>query len=259
MPAEVSSTVDTVVCSNAAALIADAAYRFTAIAAAATRSGRQFSVALSGGRTPAALYRVLAAQPFKSAIDWTATHLFFGDERCVPPESPFSNFAMAKQALIDPIGLPPANVHRIRAEQVDPANAAEEYALELGRFFGDASAPRFDLILLGMGPDGHTASLFPRRPALEENHKWVVSTEPGLEPYVPRITLTLPVLNSAANVLFLVTGEDKASTVARVLTGAPAPADLPSQSVHPVDGTLTWLVDRAAAAGIAADADAVRP
>src|SRR5207248_3321496 len=145
--------------------------------------------------------------------------------------SEFSNYRMALETLIEPLQLPAGNVHRIPAEQPDNATAALSYEEELRRFFAASELPRFDLVLLGMGPDGHCASLFPHKPALADTARWVVATEPGLEPFVPRITMTLPVLNNAANVMFLVVGADKAETVTRVLTGPKRPDDLPSQSV----------------------------
>jgi 6-phosphogluconolactonase len=245
-----SSSRDIMVCSSVNALSLDAANRFTALSSAATRRGKPFTVALAGGHTPAQLYRLLGSTPFKEAIDWEQVHLFFGDERCVPVDSPFSNFRMARETLIDPVAVPSANVHRIRAEQTDPETAAAEYAAELVAFFSDAPFPSFDLILLGMGADGHCASLFPNKAALSETERWVVQSEPGLEPFVPRVTLTLPVLNNAANVLFLVAGADKSAAAARVLTGPPMPDNLPSQSVRPLHGALTWLLDRSAASGL---------
>jgi 6-phosphogluconolactonase len=246
--ANVSSTsADIVICSDAQALALDAAHRFTALAAARSRAGQPFTVALAGGNTPALLYRLLAAPPFVGAIDWNSTHLFFGDDRCVPTDSQFSNYRMAHGTLIGPIGLPDANVHRIHGEEANIEAAARAYEAEIMSFFASESQPRFDLVLLGMGSDGHCASLFPGTRALAETSRAVIVSEPGLEPFVPRITLTFPALNNAANVLFTVAGPDKADSATRVLTGPPAPETLPAQSVRPTDGTLTWLLDRAAA------------
>ena len=250
-----STNPDIVVCSDARAISLDAAYRFTALNAAAAAAGKPFTVALAGGNTPALLYRLLASEPFRGAIHWSNTHLFFGDERAVPIDSRFSNYRMAKETLIDRIDIPASNVHRIHGEQPDTELAASAFERELASIFPNAQVPRIDLILLGMGSDGHTASLFPNMPSLTENSRWAVRSEPGLDPFVPRITLTLPVLNNAANVLFLVAGADKAEMVSRVLTGPPDPQALPSQSVRPTNGSLTWLLDRAAAARLALNSE----
>ena len=228
--------IDIVVCSDPHAIAVDAAYRFTALSAAAARIGKPFTVALAGGHTPKELYRLLASSRFRDGVDWANTHLFFGDERCVPVDSPFSNYGMVYESLIHPLGLPSGNLHRIPAEQSDAERTATDYATEIAAFFAGEALPRFDLILLGMGSDGHCASIFPGTAALHEKSRWVVRNEPGLEPFVPRITLTLPIINNAANILFLVAGHDKAETAARVLAGAPDP--LPSQSVRPSNGFL---------------------
>jgi len=247
MPDTPAISADIIVCADPNAIAIDAAHRFVALNAAAVRAGRTFSIALAGGRTPEALYKLLASPRFRDAVDWNNTHLFFGDERCVPIDSPFCNYSMAHRSLIGPLGLPSANVHRIKAEQPDADQAAAEYNMEIAGFFGGAALPAFDLVLLGMGNDGHCASLFPGTGALKERERWVVRNEPGLEPFVPRITLTFPAIDSAANILFLVAGQDKAETAAKVLAGPLAPDELPSQSVQPANGTLTWLLDRAAA------------
>jgi 6-phosphogluconolactonase len=243
----VAATADIIVCKNPDSLALDAAYRFAALSAAATRTGRLFRVALAGGNTPAKLYRLLASAQFRDSIDWNSTHLFFGDERCVPIDSQFCNYKMAAETLISPLRLPEANIHRIQAEQPDPEQAALQYENSLAQHFGESTLPRFDLILLGMGSDGHTASLFPKTTALAENSRWVVRNEPGLEPFVPRVTLTFPVINNAANVLFLIAGKDKAAITVKVLTGPLIPQELPSQSVQLANGILTWLFDRDAA------------
>lgn len=231
------------------ALSRDAAHRFVFLANQKRQTGERFNVALSGGSTPEMLYRLLAALPFRDDIDWTQVHLFFGDERAVPPDHADSNYRMAETALFAPLALPSANIHRMPADLPDLDTAARQYEAELRTHFAlsaPEALPRFDLILLGMGPDGHTASLFPGKPALQEQARLVVGTEPGLKPFVPRLTLTFPVLDAAANVLFLVAGADKATTLHRVLYGPADPENLPSQSVVPKDGTLVWLVDQAA-------------
>jgi 6-phosphogluconolactonase len=249
MQAELAARRELALFENRKALSRDAAYRFVALAAQSAQAGRPFTVALSGGSTPEMLYRLLAAPPFRDSISWPNVHLFFGDERCVPPDAPESNYRMAHEALIAPVSLPPENVHRMPGENADPEAGAQQYAAELRQFFNlaEGERPRFDLVLLGMGPDGHCASLFPHKPALQERQRLVVASEPGLKPFVPRLTLTLPVLNNAAHVLFLVAGADKAETLARVLEGPTDFDALPSQSVAPTNGTLTWLLDRDAA------------
>jgi 6-phosphogluconolactonase len=227
----------------------EAAQRFVALTGQSVASGQPLTVALAGGSTPAGLYRLLATPHYRDQIRWEHVHLFFGDERCVPPDGKDSNFQMVHADLLSRMPDPIRNVHRMPADLPDHDLAAQQYAEELHRFFKiePGQRPRFDLILLGMGPDGHTASLFPHKPALREQQRLVVATEPGLAPFVPRLTLTYPVLNNAANVLFLVEHEDKAATVARVLEGPTDPEGLPSQSVQPTCGTLTWFLDRAAA------------
>jgi len=174
-------------------------------------------------------------------------HVFWGDERCVPPEHPESNYRLAREALLDHVPLPLANIHRIHTER-EPAQAAADYERTLRRFFGPGNAPRFDLVLLGLGTDGHTASLFPGTPAVQEHERWVVAH------YVPslaawRVTLTPAVLNAADQVTFLVAGAEKAGVLDRVLNGPCQPDVLPAQVVRPAGGSLLWLVDAAAQSG----------
>ena len=231
------------------ALSRDAAERFVFLASRKIRSGGLFHVALSGGSTPEMLYGLLAESPFRDDVDWGKVHFFFGDERAVPPDHADSNYRMANTTLFAPLTVPAANIHRMPAEEPDLDAAAQAYEAELRTHLAVSTAdaiPRFDLILLGMGPDGHTASLFPHKPALQEKTRLVVASEPGLKPFVPRLTLTLPVLDAAANVLFLVAGADKAATLHKVLRGPADPENLPSQSVAPTNGSLVWLVDHAA-------------
>ena len=206
----------------------------------------RFRVALAGGNTPRRVYELLATDPFAKRVDWSQVDLFFGDERCVPPDHPESNYRMAYEALIAKVAIPAGNVYRIIGEG-NPGENANQYESQLRKLFGESPWPRFNLILLGMGEDGHTASLFPGGDALKEESKWVVATrhpESGHE----RVTLTVPVLNHAARVIFLVTGAGKAERFAQVLRGERCPDPLPVQLIHPVDGSLEWLVDRAAAA-----------
>lgn len=241
-----------------AALYHDAAEEFTRLAGAAVERAGTCSIALAGGSTPRLLYRLLTDRdaPFKARLPWDRAHLpwdrihfFWGDERLVPPDHPDSNYRMVREAMLDPASVPPANIHRIRGEAPDAAAAAAEYEEELRRFFKPApdGRPRFDLVLLGMGADGHTASLFPGTPAIDEQARWVVATRRPQDA-LDRITLTVPVINNAAHVIFLVAGAAKAAMLKEVIEGNAPPQRLPSRAIRPVDGTLLWLVDQEAAA-----------
>jgi 6-phosphogluconolactonase len=205
----------------------------------------RFSVALAGGNTPRRVYELLATERFKHRVEWAQVDLFFGDERCVPPDHPKSNYAIAYETLISHVPIPAKNVHRIIGEG-NPAESAELYENQLKTFFAGLSWPRFDFVLLGMGADGHTASLFPGSDALNEKSKWVVTTRPeGVSQ--DRITLTAPVFNHAARVLFLVEGAGKAERLAQVLHPQSGAEPQPVQAIQPVEGSLEWLVDAAAA------------
>ncbi len=212
---------------------------------AISRSGR-FHLALAGGSTPLSLYELLASGDQTSRLDWTVVHLYWGDERCVPPDHEQSNYRTAQHALIDQIPIPKANVHRMPGE-LDPEQGALAYEQLLYRQFR-WKTPVFDLVLLGMGADGHTASLFPGDDALEERKRWVVAVDhqgpPA--PIVSRLTLTLPLLNVARSVIFLVAGEHKAQAVRWVQQGD----DLPAGMVSPVSGDLVWMLDEGAAEGV---------
>ena len=239
------------VLADPAALAAEAAGLIAAEAAAAIADRGRFTLALSGGTTPRATYERLAAAPFCTAIDWARVQIFYGDERCVPPDDPRSNHAMARAALLDHVPLPAANIHRMRGED-PPEQAAIAYTAALQACFGgdpDTGPPAegFDLVLLGLGGNGHTASLFPGLPAVTERRRWVMAQ------YVEvagmwRLTLTPVVLNAARRVVFLVAGRDKAAVLRRVLCGPPEPLVLPAQAISPASGGLLWLADRAAAA-----------
>jgi 6-phosphogluconolactonase len=223
-----------------------AAERFVEDARNAVEREGRFSVALSGGSTPRLMYQLLASDEFKERVDWTKTHIFFGDERCVPPTSADSNYRMADEALLSRVPLPPQNIHRMMGVG-DAAANARLYEDELQTFFAGAAWPRFDLVLLGMGDDGHTASLFPASGALADERAWVVANwVEKLNAY--RITLTAAAINQAAHVLFLVTGAGKAERVAEVIKGARDGARLPAQLIRPLNGRLEWFLDRAAAA-----------
>jgi glucokinase len=218
---------------------------FLAVGRVAIASRGKFTVSLAGGNTPRLLYESLV----DADIAWDRVHVFFGDERCVPPEHPGSNFRMIREALLSKVAIPEKNVHRIRAELATPARAAFEYAAELREFFevGESETPRFDLVLLGMGADGHTASLFPGTTMLKERERLVVADwVPRLESQ--RITMTFRVLNAAESVCFLAAGEEKAAAVRTVLQPAAGEAVPPARLVNPTDGRLVWMLDRAAAA-----------
>ena len=206
-----------------------------------------FSMALSGGSTPRDLHLRLASPPLVQQIDWAHVHVWFGDERCVPPDDARSNYRMANETLLSKVQIPAAQVHRMRGE-LPPEQAAEEYARELREVFED-EPPRLDVILLGMGDNGHTASLFPGLTAVHEQQRWVVA-EYVDEVGMWRITLTPLVLNLGRDVVFLVAGSGKASMLRQVLEGPFNPDERPAQIVRPSDGEVIWLVDAAAAADL---------
>jgi 6-phosphogluconolactonase len=221
---------------------------FVAEARAAVEARGRFTVALSGGTAPKEMYGLFAQEPFISRIPWNGVHLFWGDDRCVPPLHPRSNFAMAWGAFLSRVPIPERNVHRMPGE-LPPAEGATRYAGELAAFFGPGT-PRFDVIHLGLGPDGHTCSLFPfDDPVLLERGRTVV---PALNRELgePRITFTLPVVNAAARLEMFVVGGGKSSIVRKVIRGPLDPFRIPAQFVRPTDGELVWLLDRAAAAGL---------
>ncbi len=216
---------------------------------AVAQRGR-FTIALSGGSTPRNLHTLLAANA-RISLPWDRTFFFWGDERHVPPTDPDSNYRMADETLLSKIPVAPAHVFRIPAENPDAAAAAEAYEQTLRKFFAlePGQFPRFDLILLGMGPDGHTASLFPGTSALEEkSHLVVANWVEKFKTY--RITLTLPVLNAARCVVFLVSGTDKAPALHAVLQSDEPGEQYPAKLVRPADGKLIWFIDRAAASGL---------
>ncbi len=223
---------------------------------AITERGTCFAV-LAGGETPRRIYQLLGEEPLRSRVTWDCVHLFFSDERAVPPTSPESNYGMVETSLISCIDIPRENVHRMKGE-IDPVQAAEEYEREIKSAFGGHPL-RFDLIILGVGEDGHTASLFPGSPEVEEAHA-LVRPVPALNQKLPRITLTLPGINSAREIIFLAAGRNKAGIVQRVLN-APGPLkELPATLVQPPEGRVQWILDQDAAsqmksAGGSASAD----
>ena len=213
------------------------------------KSKKSFAVALSGGSTPKNMFALLANDAeLRNRMLWDKVHFFWSDERHVPPDHTDSNYRMANEAMLSKVPVPPGNIHRIRAENPDAGKVAEEYEQELRRFFklGTEQLPPFDCVFLGMGSDGHTASLFPGTKALHEGKRLVVSNwVDKFQSY--RITLTTPVLNNADLVIFLVSGEEKAEPLRGVLEGQKQPELYPSQLIEPTHGKLLWLVDRAAA------------
>ena len=231
------------------ALSRSAAEQFVSLAKAALATRGRFDVALSGGATPQALYRLLAQPPYLARLPWPQIHFFWGDERCVPPDHPDSNYYQARLALLDHIAVPPANVHRIWGE-LEPTAAAQDYARQLRSASAEDGLdwPRFDLILLGLGADGHTASLFPGPITPAEAHSPViaVSAHYAGRP-AQRVSLTPLVFNTAVNVIFLVTGAAKSEALAATLTGPRDPERWPAQRIQPARGSVAWLVDQAAA------------
>ncbi len=206
----------------------------------------RFLVALSGGTTPVRLYQLLAEPPYVDLVDWSVTHAFWGDERCVPVEDLENSYRQVHDILLGRVPIPAANVHRVPSE-LEPDEAAAAYA-DLLRQYADPPLawPRFDLVLLGMGNDGHTASLFPGSDVASAAPVLAVTGHYESRP-ARRVTLGPPVFNVARRVLFLVSGASKAEVLRRVLYGKSQPEDLPAQRINPTDGALTWMVDRAAA------------
>lgn len=230
-----------------------AAEEFVRLANEAVQETGRFAVALAGGSTPKTLYSLLAEdEALRQQLPWDKLHFFWGDERHVPPDHKDSNYRMANEALLSRVPVPAENVHRIRSEDPDAQKAAADYDQEVRSFFqpGAGEWPRFDLVLLGMGPDGHTASLFPGTTALSETERLVVAT--WVEKFRTfRVTMTFPVLNNAANVLFLVGGAEKTEVLRTVLSESAAP-QFPAQLIRPVAGRLVWLLDEAAAGTLSA-------
>jgi 6-phosphogluconolactonase len=217
----------------------------------AVQAHGRFSVALSGGHTPRRTYELLAQPPFRDRVAWTQVHIFWGDERCVPPDDPRSNERMAREALLAHVPIPPAQIHPVPCAQT-PREAAEQYEAVLHDFFA-GRAPRFDLIFLGLGENGHTASLFPNTPVLEEWQRWAAEVYVA-EKDLYRVTLTAPLINQAAVVAFLVAGIAKARVLQKVLEGPSDPHRLPAQLIQPTQGELQWLVDQKAGSLVSREA-----
>jgi len=233
---------------DGAAIAKRAAQEFVESAASAVREKGAFNVSLAGGSTPKALYNLLATDPaYRSQVPWDKLHLFFGDERHVGPDHPDSNFRMATEAMISKAPINAAQVMRIKCENPDAEQAAREYEQSLRSFFKlrPGENPRFDLLLVGMGSEGHTLSLFPGTKALHANGRLVVRNWVG-KLYTDRVTLTAPAASNAAKIIFMVTGADKAPALKAVLEGPYEPEQLPAQMLLPKHGKLLWLVDAAA-------------
>lgn len=225
-----------------------AAVHFAELARERAQQGKPFFVALSGGTTPRTFLEILASPEFAERIPWDTVHLFQVDERCVPPDDPQSNYRMIRRVFLRPVPGAAANFHRMKAEEEDREAASAEYAAEIENALAPAegSTPRFDLIFLGLGSDGHTASLFPNSAALGVTDRWVCPN------YVEklqmhRLTLTYPVLNAAREVVFLVSGSGKAEILRQVLEGRFDPQHHPAQGVRPAEGSVTWYLDASAA------------
>lgn len=240
------NTPEIIICEDPAEIAERAATVFVKLAGGFIKSRGRFTVALSGGRTPEGMYKLLGSEKYRKGIDWSGVEFFWGDERCVPPTHPESNFFNAKKTLLERLEIPEKNIHRIKGELLEAAS--EEYETELENFFGlkKGEAPAFDLVILGMGADGHTASLFPRTSVLKEEKKRAAAT------YVERlkalrITLTPPVIKRAANIIFLVSGREKSDALYNVLKRAYEPERFPAQITLLSEGTSTWFVDKEAA------------
>ncbi len=227
-----------------------AAEEFVRMAVEAVRERGTFTVALAGGSTPRSLYTLLASwsEPFRARVPWDKIHFFWGDERHVPPEHAESNYRMARETMLERAPVPSENVHRIKSENMNAAKAAEEYEETLREFFklAEGQLPRFDLILLGVGPDGHIASIFLGTEVV--NEKSLLVAAPWVEKFKShRITLTPPVLNNAACIIFLVSGAEKAEVLREILEGDYRPERFPAQIISPTNGRLLWLADQSAA------------
>jgi 6-phosphogluconolactonase len=233
---------------DGAAIAKRCAQRFVEIAIAAVREKGSFHVALAGGSTPKILYSLLVDDPaLRSQVPWDKMHVFFGDERHVAPDDPQSNFCMARETMFSKSPLKPEQVSRIKGEFPAAEDAAKEYDQAIRTYFklSEGQFPRFDLVLLGMGSEGHTLSIFPGTKALRENRRIAVHNWVG-KVLMDRITLTAPAVNNAANIIFMVTGADKAPALTAVLERFYEPDQLPAQLIQPLNGTLLWLVDDAA-------------
>ena len=247
---KIGGKADVHISANAEELARFAAEQFVRLAIEAQRERGLFTVALAGGSTPKTLYVLLASEQesYRAQLDFGMIHFFWGDERHVPPDHPDSNYRMASEAMLSKVPVPLENVHRIKSEMADAEEAARDYEQVLEKFFKleNGQLPRFDLVVLGMGSDGHTASIFPDSDVINEKRRLVVA--PWVEKLRSyRITLTPPVLNKAASTIVLVSGAKKAEILHKVLEGEYRPEFFPAQLISPSEGGLLWLADREAA------------
>lgn len=236
-----------IIVENSIAIADEAARQVVDAAAEAVAARGRFTIALAGGSTPRATYQRLTLPPFVDRMPWSKTWVFFGDERCVGPEHPESNYRMAYDAMLSKVPVPPEQIFRVQGEAEDYEAVAQDYARKLAEIFGTrrGESPRFDLVLLGLGVDGHTASLFPGSPAVREVFRAVAAVHAAAAAIPKRVTFTLPVITAAARVMFLAAGGEKAKVVKAVLVDGTL---LPAAMARPTDGRLQWILDRAAAA-----------
>jgi len=239
------SNYEILVLPNAEELALEAARKFAEMAEASTKDGGRFTVALSGGSTPKAKFHALTEKPYADTVPWRSIYFFWGDERCVPPDHPDSNYRMANETLLSKVPVPRENIFRIPAEDEDHERAAASYSETLRKFFA-GERPALDLVFLGMGADGHTASLFPGTAALQAGDR--IAAPNYVEKFQSwRITLTASAINMARSVIFLVAGADKAPALKEVIEGPRNPELYPSQLIEPSQGSLLWMIDEAAA------------
>ncbi len=238
--------MDVVIFSDGDKLSQAAAEYVVRLAHESTTAHGKFTFALSGGSTPKKLYGLLASEPYRNRIDWPHVEIFWSDERCVPTDDPECNYNMALEVMLTRLSLRADQIHRMPADEKDRDAAALKYTREMQRVFGTDGIPAFDLIQLGMGPEAHTASLFPHQDSLHERERLVMPVSVP-KPPPPRLTFTPPLLNAARHILFLVTGAEKAEAVQAVLEGEQQPDEYPAQIVRPSNGDVTWMLDSAAA------------
>lgn len=249
--AVMKTRVEVQIFSDLMAISQKAAEMFVLLTRESISEKGRFAVAISGGSTPKRFYSLLGSAAYRDQIDWPSVHFFWADERCVPKEDEENNFKLASETFLSRVPVPDRNIHRIKGEK-GPEIGTKDYGGRIRSFFGTLGLPVFDLILLGMGEDGHTASLFPGSKILQERERLAVPVY--LErPGVDRITLTLPVLNNASQILFLVSGSSKAEAVRSVLEGGKASRRFPASLIRPLHGSVTWLIDEEAASNLAGE------
>jgi 6-phosphogluconolactonase len=238
--------MDVVIFQDVEKLSQSAAAYIVRVAQAAVAEHGSFTVALSGGSTPRKLYGLLVGEPYRSQINWDKIEIFWCDERCVPPDDAESNYHLAEEYLFSKLSIAPAHIHRMPADASDRDAASLAYTQEMRKVFKTTGTPRFDLIQLGMGPEAHTASLFPHQASLHERERLVMPVSVP-KPPPARLTFTLPLLNAAQHILFLLTGAEKDAALAEVLEGKANGEEYPAQNVRPTQGEVTWMIDTKAA------------